>query len=290
MSTSVIEHPTFAISNSVESWRHEREDRGFLMLTRTRFQASRFGSANASLDPRSWLEVREQGALRAGCGFALASCLEVVHWLKTGRVVRLSGAFAYISAQKLSGLLGHDAGATMCGTVKAAKVLGACREELLPTTEHYCDTFSLRARRNARRFRVLSHSMLADYNDAHQFLAAGVGAILLALPWRESLACSDGLIEEETGQSQGTQVIAVVGISDCRFDASGRPYLIAANSQGQRWGDGGFARIAPHLFDRWGDRHDAMLVGLSDQCRYTARRINCMDPTQAVAGVCSANP
>jgi hypothetical protein len=257
---------------TVRSWLFEREDRGFLALTRTRFQADRFTTPNANLDPREWLSVRNQGRFHSACGMALATCLEVSHWLKTGSTVSLSGDFAYLASQRLSGVLGRDVGATVCGTVKAAKVLGACRDKLFPPTQAYRDSFAARAGRNALRYRVLSHSMLTGYRDVHRFLAAGLGPVLLAVAWRESLASAGAVIECDDGQMLGRHVVSIVGISASQRDEHRRPYLIVANSQGRRWGDQGFALAAPRLFDDWaGNSRDTLIVGLSDLGKYASR-------------------
>jgi hypothetical protein len=252
-------------------WLRELEDREFLVHTRTRFVRRCYEPCNVPLDPRGWLSPRDQGPLQASCGMALATCLDVTNWLATGRAVRLSGLFAYLAAQKLCRQFGRDTGATVCGAVKAAKVFGVCREKIVPTTMTYRDSIPGRALRDAARHRLVSHSMLGTYREVFVFLAAGLGAVLLAIPWRQSLASAGAVVEEDGGPTLGWHAVSVVGIADEPRDERGRPYLVVANSHGLDWGNNGFTLVAPRLFDAWGGSVDALMIGLSDLDVYRAR-------------------
>ena len=107
--------------------------------------------------------------------------------------------FAYLAAQKADGLLGRDVGATLCGVIKAAKVFGVCPQRSLRTSDCYCDAIPAPAFAKAAEHRVVSHSMLESYRDVHHFLAAGIGPVLVGIPWAESLCGCNGRIERISG-------------------------------------------------------------------------------------------
>ena len=253
-------------------WRQKQEDYCHLHLTKTTFRTSPHLRAPGRLDPRSWLNIRSSSSMLSSCGDALATCLEMIHWLKTGgEIVRLSRIFAYVISQKMDGLNGRDVGATVAGSVKASKVFGVCRERMMRTRSRYSDGFTVAARVDAAAYRAVSHSLLGSYDEVFQYLAKGLGAVLLATTWRESLARVDGRIDDLNGRILGAHVLAIVGYVDDVADDEGRAYLLAANSHDRDWGENGFSLIAPRLFDAWGADRASLLVGLSDLHRYQQR-------------------
>src|SRR3990172_6345194 len=111
--------------NQSLGWLREAEDYGHLQITQTRFRLRDEFHPPDEFDPRSWMRIRDQRPLCASCGYALATCLELIDWIAHGgRRIRLSRTFAYAMAQKMEGSLGRDRGATISGALKAAKVFG----------------------------------------------------------------------------------------------------------------------------------------------------------------------
>jgi hypothetical protein len=260
-------------------WLQHKEDAGHLKLTATPFRMQRKFAAPDEIDPRNWLRIADQGPMSSCSGHAMSSCLELLNWFRTGgQVIRLSRIFAYLAAQKMDGLLGRDTGATISGTLKAAKTFGVCLEKTFPYPRRYPDGIPTSALAEAAEYRVVAHAVLCSYAEVFKFLSSGVGAIQLGIPWQQSLADNDGVIEEARGHTFGGHTLAVLGYVAHRQDQRGRKYLIVANSHGLGWGDSGFALVAPQLFDDWGRYHDSHMIGVSDLDEYQPRPINRIFP------------
>ena len=47
-----------------------------------------------------------------------------------------------------------------------------------------------------------------------------------------------------------------------------------ANAHGRKWGQNGFALIAPRLFDEWGRDDYSEMIGMSDLEEFDARHVD----------------
>lgn len=231
--------------------------------------------------PNSTLVTRYNGQVlisgNSCAGHACSTVLEICNWIDTkGDEIQLSRMFAYIVGQRESGISG-DSGATISGVVAAAKRKGICLEETWPYPSHYTTEIPDDAFREAGQHKLINHSVLGSYSDCWRFLASGVGAIEIGVPWKSSLANNrSGVIEDASGQTYGGHAVAIVGWTT-RTDQQGRNYLILANSHGEGWGAGGFAEVAPHLFDEWGRDDFSELIGASDLQEYGVRDLSFAD-------------
>lgn len=269
-------------------WRFDDEDFGHLRLTATRLPRQKIEAIAYAFDLRSWLPIQDQGWQQSCTGHALATCMEVLYWLQTnGRKRRLSRRFAYLTSQKMEGFLGKDIGSTLSATTKGAKVFGVCRERRLPMQDLYDDSLPLRAIEESAKYRIVSHSILENYDDVLLFLSAGWGPALLGLTWQESLITAGEVIDQVEGSSCGHHVLAIVGYTHEVTDDLGRPFLIVANSHGRRWGKKGFALVAPELFDDWGQHPEAIMLGVSDMFTYQRRVLPASGGKPAVVAMSS---
>ena len=221
------------------------------------------------------MTIEDQGQMGSCSGQAMSSCLELLNWFDTqGEKIQLSRMFAYLSAQKLDGLLGRDTGATISGAVKAAKTFGICLEETFPYPPKYSDGIPARALNEASKHRLIAHAVLNNYDDVFNFLASGVGAVEIGIPWRASLANNNGVIDVSTGKTYGGHALAIVGFVRNKKDNQNRKYLIMANSHGRKWGKNGFALIAPRLFDEWSRDNFSEMIGMSDLEEFRPRLVD----------------
>lgn len=245
-------------------WRNDIEPRAELRATACAFAATSF-RAPSQVDPRPWLPVENQGQIGSCAGHAITTSLEICNYISTqGRVTALSRMFSYLVGQQAAGLFGRDAGCTISGVVRAAKQVGCCREELFPYPTSYISAIPAAAQEEASQHRLQQHSVLNSYQRVFEFLAAGIGAVVIGVPWRQSLAETEGVIERLQGTVYGGHAVALVGYTT-RTANDGRKYILLANSHGKDWGAAGFAEVAPRVIDAWcADVANCELIGVSD--------------------------
>lgn len=254
-------------------WRSDLESHVELQATAKVFSIANKFLAPEVIDHRAWLKIEDQGQIGSCAGHAMSSCCEVLNHIDTrGEKIELSRMWAYLIGQKHSGgnLLGRDAGATISGCVKGAKQEGICKEETFPYTGRYHTNLTPEAAKEAGEHKVLEHVVMRSYQQCFDWLASGVGVIEIGVPWTESLARTNGVINGSSGQQYGGHALAIVGYSE-RKDQSGRQYLWMANSHGMGWGNQGWAEVAPDLFDRWCRDQYSEVIGVSDLEEFAPR-------------------
>lgn len=226
-------------------------------------------TAPVEIDHRDWLQIEDQLRRNSCEGNALASCGEVCFYVAAnGKVTQFSRWAAYIWAQSMSGgnLLGRDEGATISGGVRAAKEIGFIPESDLPypqPQQPYFSRLPAGLREAAAKHRIQRHASMKSYDDCFQWLASGVGAINIGIPWYASDTQCTGVMDSQRGQQQGYHALATVGYSQ-RTDRQGRKYLWTANSHGRSWGNNGWVEMAPALFDSWARNRNVELIGVTD--------------------------
>lgn len=90
--------------------------------------------------PREWsldIPARSQASFSSCVGGGLSGCFEHSNMLETGEFIRRSMWQAYISSQRMCGMVGRDNGATLQGALKAANEIGVCRNDLCPMPNSY---------------------------------------------------------------------------------------------------------------------------------------------------------
>lgn len=254
-------------------WLGDEEDRAFLAETSYEF----FGAPEGFTAPRTidndWIQCEDQKSVGSCAGHAISSCLEICNYYDTaGGIVQISRMYCYLMGQRESGISG-DRGATISGVVASAMKHGAPLESTFPYPGRYVTTIPEAAHNEARGHKLLKHTKLRSYQEVFDYLATGTGAVIIGIPWVESLVNSKGRIEAATGRSYGGHALAITGYTSDALDNKGRPYPIMQNSHGTAWGKGGRAIVAPHLFDAWGRDQYSEMIGVSDLQEYgTARK------------------
>ena len=245
-------------------WRSDLEPRTELHRTAATYKISKPYRAPEEIDPRSWLRTEDQLRISACAGNALALCAELVYWFLTGgEVIQFSRFFSYLVGQKEAGLLGSDQGCTINGVVRGAKNYGLCLESTMPYPRSYHSSIPQDALREAIDRQLLQHAVLRNYNDVFEWLATGVGAVIIGIPWRESLASNrTGVINDASGDTYGGHAVGIVGYSK-RKDSRGRKFPFMGNSHGTGWGDNGYAEVNPALFDAWGADSYCEMIGIT---------------------------
>lgn len=245
-------------------WKTDVEDKDALIASAVEMPEVRSFAAPPEISHRAWYKVKQQGQMGSCVGHGLSEAEEISNYIDTGGdVIRCSAMFAYLRSQAYSNLLGKDQGATISGSVEAAKEDGAVLEEHFPYPSRYTTTIPEAARVNAGKHKILRHSPIKSYDDAFKWLATGQGVVIIGVDWTRSLANNNGVIEDAGSGSYGGHCMLLAGYTK-RRDRSDRQYLDLLNSHGEGWGNRGWAEVAPRVIEQWLDQRWAELWGLSD--------------------------
>lgn len=212
---------------------------------------------------RGWLKIENQGSQGSCSGHMLTSALEYCNWVQTqGGIVQLSRQFAYLNGQKHCGLFGSDQGGTIDGVCEAAKQDGVCLEDTFPYPGRYVTDIPQAAYDEAKGHKLRSYVFLHSYREVFNFIASGLGAVCCGVPWVDSFAQNNGVIEQQYGNEYGWHAVPIVGFSK-RKSAVGNNYVWLPNSHGREWGNDGWAEIAPQVIENWGN-WGYVMIGVSD--------------------------
>jgi hypothetical protein len=255
------------VTDFVSGWRQDREDyKALAVNTMPGWQtACRNFAAPDEIDPRPFVVVENQGQQGACQGHALSSIVEHCYHIATGEPVQLSRQFAYIRTQFLDGISG-DRGSTISGGARLAREFGIPREELWPYPGRY-DTNPPRPMdellADAERYKINGETPIKSYDEAFQFIAAGIGGITIGVPWFRSMSQCTGVMEGMSGPLQGWHAMAFLGYSK-KQDSRDRNYLWLLNSHGTRWGNQGWAEVSPTVVGAMIGTNGSVFRGLSD--------------------------
>lgn len=258
----------------------DREDRQGLIASASPVpEFSGTFSTPEEVDPRKlypdhpWPESQlQQGAC---AGHMRANIVEFCEAIATGgRPPQLSRQYAYITGQMIDGLVGRDVGATISGQVKAATEGGTCREELWRYTGIYHtsppapQTWET-VRADAREHRIARHAVMRSYDDVFKWLAMGTGGVGIGIRW----GLPDSPIIETFSPGRGGHAVALLGYTK-RKDRKGRNYILLLNSWGERWGNRGWAEVAPSAIEQMLQDRYTVMIGMTDMVDVKPRRID----------------
>ena len=257
-----------------------RENKAWLKEAASPFPFTSFEASQApdEIDHRPWLQVENQGPVSSCVGHGDSSTLEVCNFYDTGgEVINLSRMYAYLTAQKASGLFGRDQGATISGALAANANDGICLEKTFPYPGKYVTRITKEAHDEASQHKLIRHTPMRTYEDCMAWLQTGQGGIVIGVRWVSSLINTTGVIESISGRSSGFHCMAILGYSQ-RKDSRGRKYLWMVNSHGKGWGNAGWAEVAPAVIAQWCKRTDwEELIGASDLQEYGTREVTTFD-------------
>jgi hypothetical protein len=171
--------------------------------------------------------------------------------------------WSYITAQKRSGLLGRDVGATITGAVQSSMADGECLEETFPYTGTYSTAIPPAAASEASGHRIVKHSVMRSYADVFNWIASGQGVVIIGVRWTAACAESGGVIEDAGSRGGGGHSVLLCGYPNRRA-SDGRKYIDMLNSHGTGWGDKGWSLVAPRVIEQWLDDRYSELIGVSD--------------------------
>lgn len=257
-------------------WNRENEDWEYLATaTAPRFSAPPGFVPPASMSFRGILKVEDQNPLNSCVGHGLSSGLECLVYLKSRKRVQLSRMFAYIVAQKTTGIKTDD-GANIAGGVRAMAETGCCEETDLPYTGQYFNRLPQSAIQAAAKHRILGHQDLQTYDEVRDWIAMGKGPVVFGMPWFRSMINCRGTVTPDMlrGPSVGGHCKVFAGYSGER-DSAGDLLLDDLNSHGTWWGDGGWAKWMPDavrkLLDQ--ERRFRSCIGITDITGFDAERL-----------------
>ena len=225
--------------------------------------------------------VKFQGSMGSCTGASRASGGEVLNYIASGGgLLTLSTMYCYLQNQIESGLIGHDQGATIDGSVRAAMRTGFALEETFPYPNpvRYSTEIPPPATAEGKLHLVAKHMVMRSYDDCFTWLSSGVGDILIGVPWLQGMTQVGPTMElsDLSGHMLGGHAMLIHGYggeaAEPMVDRDGRPYLDLENSHGAQWGEGGFCLISPRVIDYW-IQNRATLIGISDMTTYGPRQI-----------------
>lgn len=224
-------------------WNRDREDFDFLETPTARSFCAPDGFVPPkAMDFRPILKVENQGPMGSCVGHGCSSGMEELQYLTAGTSVPLSRMFAYIMAQRQTGIRG-DNGATIAGAVQAMRTVGICEETVFPYPNpvRYNNNMSQTALTAAAAHKILGHQLLTSAKEIFDWLSQGKGPVLIGMNWYDRVSSSRGLItpDQMRGSSAGGHCIVITGYTDQR-DPQGNPLIDALNSHGINSGNKGW--------------------------------------------------
>lgn len=253
-------------------YRPDKENRAALHGTAKPFRLTSSFRAPPEIDHSSWRKVENQQSLGSCVGHGMQCGCEVLNYIDTrGETVELSRMFCYLTSQDQVGLLGQDTGSSITGAAQALETVGVCRERLLPYTGQYHTNIPRECYEEAASHKCRNHSVLRSYDEIYNWLASGVGIVLIGIPWYESFAKTrDGILERGGGQMLGYHCVCLWGYV-AQSDGQGRKYIKGENSHGTDWGDRGFFVMSPRLLGELTQDRNSEFIGISDLEEYNPR-------------------
>lgn len=250
-------------------WLRDDEDRAYLRTQGIIFNPPQSFGAPEEFDTRPIIAVENQANTSSCVGHATSSCIEACAWIAAqlaGDAMpdQYSRWFAYLAAQKQSGMLGSDQGATISGAAEAMKLGGCCHETTLPFPGRYVKTIPAAATAEAGQFKIRTHTSLPTYQRVFDFMAGGFGGVVIGIAATNRFMNCTGVLELSDVKGQGGGHALLLWGHTKRVDAQGRHYVWLHNSWGKSWGNGGRAEVAPEAIDYWGRSQNNELIGLSD--------------------------
>jgi C1A family cysteine protease len=224
--------------------------------------------APPKIDHRGWARIENQGPIGSCVGHGSSGASEVLTYLDTkGTIEEYSRMFAYKTAQEIDGLRGPDTGAMVSGALKASKAIGQCPEEMYPyDAKGYSKPIPPGCREAAGKKKIIGqHAILRSYQEVFDWLGSGTGVVIVGIPWYETFANTQGVINQAQGRKLGGHCVLWAGYTE-RKDSQGRNYIDCKNSHGQEWGDEGWAEFSPAVVEILcgGSQSGNEVIGLTD--------------------------
>lgn len=207
------------------------------------------------IDFRSWdTQVEEQGHLGSCTANAMVGMYEMLMRHGLSQDLALSRLFVYYNSRRLEESESTDSGAVLSDVIQAVGTYGICREELWPyqiekfstqpTADCYTDGVT-RTLTNQHRLPQLADMLAALDHDHLVIFGFEVFENFrsVASPWIID-------VPPDNTAAVGAHAMFAVG-----YD-SGRQLILAKNSFGSAWADGGycwftFDYVRAHFVDMW---------------------------------------
>ena len=231
-------------------------------------------SSERALDERIREEIKGriivegQGRTNSCGGHAGSTIVEFNRWLECEELDQRSRWAAYIWGQDECGIA-TDSGVQIDGLCRALSSKGLCSEALWKFTGVYHRSppggnAALQAcLAGAAQCRLSSWEVLKGYAGVAQWLQAGQGGVIAAVPWYSNWYSGVGeLMPPPNGVVSGYHAYPLLWLTK-RLQGS-RNYVEGPNSWTASWGNGGWAEWSPGLIDWLATQPGTLFVGMSD--------------------------
>lgn len=264
----------------IGGYRYDKEDIGWLkdnsLSDALVKEASQGWSRPATVDPRSWSKIRNQGQEGSCQGHSITACGEQCYHVKTDKVISFSPDAAYYLTQKFDGLLGGDNGSTIAGGMKVATEIGFCLESDMPYTDRYNpQSLPSNIKELCAPYKTAKHKVFKGpdfFAETVDWIGNGFGGVSFGIPWTIKLDAKG--VASWYAANAGGHAQAVLGYLG-RIMSNGLPeYLLVKNSWGD-WGPlHGWYFIPQDVYNRAMAHNYSVVVGISDMASLKPRKIS----------------
>jgi len=258
----------------IPGYRPDLEDRDFLAAgTAGNFSAPGTFTAPAKIDFRSILTVENQSNMSSCVGHGGSTAMEHLQYLAARTKLQFSRMFAYITAQRQSGIRG-DNGATITGCVNALTAIGCCLEATLRYPARYNTTISQAAIAEAAKYRILGHRKLRGYKEVLEWLQSGKGPVIAGFTWRQTFSRTQGIIRrtDVRGPSVGGHCTLYTGYQG-DLGSDGQLLLDNINSWDRDFGQEGWSQWEAGAIDDLSNERYTELIGITDITGFDETRL-----------------
>lgn len=238
-------------------WRRQLEDRDYLRTAGLVFGVPRIMQDVPAFSARKILTVRSQLGFSCCTGEAGAYAGQSNAWIDTKGKQNpvFSSWWSYIAAQRASGMLGRDEGATISGLAKGCATEGFALESECPLPKRYTSRVSSAT---AAGHRLLKFVKIRSFAEFEAWQKNGFGPVVGGITWTRALADCWGRVSLSDTKGRG------LGHAVCWWGWTESGEWDQINSHGTEWGDQGWALWSRDAITSEIERGDTEFIGFSD--------------------------
>jgi hypothetical protein len=252
-------------------WNYKKEDRAYLHSTVGRImrvvpRLGTYAEPRFTVDQiKTLLFIRNQLEQGSCTGASMAYLQRLLKYIASGGKIsfEFSMKLAYLLGQKECGLFGQDNGATIDGSVRAAKKYGNCDEKLCPYTPRYTMQFSQEAVQAAEANQIKQHEVMRSYDDVRRVIGSGIGVVQFGvMVTQEFMRQAVGVIPHMKGRVVGGHAMAGAYLDEKETD--GRPWIGSPGTWGTKHGNQGWNIFHPDLVEQWCRDSQSEVIAITD--------------------------
>lgn len=166
--------------------------------------------------------------------------------------------YAYIAAQRASGMAGRDNGATISGLAQGCSTAGFAFDSECPLPARYTSKVSAEAIATGAKQRLLRFSKINSFAEFEAWQKNGFGPVVCGITWTSALANCTGRVRlQDTRGRGGGHCVTFWGWNEAdEWDQ--------VNQWGLEWGDQGWAQWTREAVTSLIEQNDTEFIGFTD--------------------------